>query len=270
MNRTVLVTGAGRRIGATLARALAAAGWRVVLHANRSVAEAEAVAHDIQAAGGSAGVIAADLSDRDAIDGLIGRAVKGFGPLHALVNNAASFRRDGIADTGWATFDAHLVPNLAAPLFLSRDFARQFAATPADGPAGVPSGVIVNLLDQKLANLNPDFLTYTLSKVALGGLTHMLAMALAPRIRVNGVSPGLTLISGKQTPESFERAWHATPLGRSSTPEELAAAVRFILDTPSMTGQTIVLDGGESLIGRGRDVSLDPSLAASGTAAGAG
>ena len=243
---TVLVTGAARRIGAAIARALAADGWRVVLHCHRSGAEAETLAHET----GAVGIVEADLGDRAAIDGLIGRA-GAWGPLDALVNNAATFSNDGVANVSWESLDAHLVPNLAAPLFLSRDFARAFKGQ---------NGNIVNLLDQKVDNLNPDFLSYTLSKVALAALTRMLAMALAPRIRVNGVSPGLTLISGKQTEQSFQRAWHDTPLGRSSTPEELAAAVRFILLTPSMTGQSLVLDGGESLQNRPRDVAFDPAL----------
>ena len=246
--RTVLVTGAARRIGAAIARALAADGWRVVLHCHRSAADAEALATEI----GAAGVLVADLADRPAVEGLIGRAAALAGPLQALVNNASTFRNDTVADVTWESFDAHWGPNLAAPLVLSRDFARQFT-----GEAG---GAIVNLLDQKVDNLNPDFMSYTLSKVALAALTRTLAMALAPRIRVNGVSPGLTLISGKQTEQSFQRAWRATPLGCSSTPEELADAVRFILRTPSITGQNLVLDGGESLRGRPRDVAFDPAL----------
>lgn len=249
MTRTVLVTGAARRIGATIARTLAAAGHRVVVHHNRSGAEAEALAAEIRAAGGWCATLAADLSRRDAVDGLIGRAVALAGPLDVLVNNASSFTNDSIDTVTWDTFDAHWVPNLAAPLFLSRDFARQVR----EGG----DGCIVNLLDQKVINLNPDFVSYTLSKVALAGLTEMLAMQFAPRIRVCGVSPGITLISGRQTPESFERAWTAPPLRRSSTPEEVADAVQFILRTRSMTGRTIVLDGGESLQRRARDVAFE-------------
>ena len=253
MSGTVLITGAARRIGAAIARALAADGWRLVLHCHDSRAEADTLAHEI----GAAGVLVADLRDRAAIEGLVGRAVASFGPLRALVNNAAAFGNDHIEDVTWESFHAHLVPNLAAPLLLCRDFARQFGDQGCDDGA---DGAIVNLLDQKVGNLNPDFLSYTLSKVALAGLTRTLAMALAPRIRVNGVSPGLTLISGRQTEQSFARAWTATPLRRSSTPEELASAVQFILQTRSMTGQTIVLDGGESLYGRPRDVAFDPTL----------
>ena len=248
-----LVTGGGRRIGAAIARALAEDGWDLVVHYNRSGDDAAALAQEITAAGGVCGLLQADLSVQADVDGLIGRCVAAHGPLDCLVNNASNFANDTIATVTWESLQAHLAPNLAAPLLLSRDFAAGFA--------GREGGCIINLLDQKLANLNPDFLSYTLSKVALSGLTEILAMALSPRIRVCGVAPGLTMISGRQTEASFARAWRDTPLGRSSTPEEIAACVRFILKTPSITGQTIILDGGESLRGRARDISFDPAFA---------
>ena len=246
---TVLITGAARRIGAVVARSLAADGWKVVAHYNGSGAEAEALAQEIRAAGGWCETVQADLSKQADIEGLVPRCVAAHGRLDCLVNNAAAFRNDNIGNVTWETFQAHMVPNLAAPLFLSRDFAQLFG----DGTGGC----IINLLDQKVANLNPDFLSYTVSKVALSGLTQMLAMAFGQRIRVCGVAPGITLISGKQTEEAFQRAWRATPLGRSSTPQEIADCVRFILTTPSITGQTIILDGGESLQRRVRDVAFD-------------
>ena len=251
-----LVTGGGRRIGAAIARALAADGWEVVVHYNRSGAEAAALAAEIRAAGGVCGLLQADLSQRGDVEGLLERCIAEFGPLDCLINNASTFNNDTIATVTWDSFQQHLAPNLAAPLLLSRDFAAAFA--------GREGGCIINLLDQKLANLNPDFLSYTLSKVALAGLTEILAMALSPRIRVCGVAPGLTMISGRQTKASFARAWRDTPLGRSSTPEEIASCVKFILGTPSMTGQTIILDGGESLRGRARDVSFDPAVTVPG------
>lgn len=250
--RTALVTGAGKRIGAAIARVLAADGWRVILHYNRSAAEAESLAAEITGAGGACVPMQADLSRQDEVEALIGRCVTAHGRLDCLVNNASSFFHDDIRTVSWDSLRDLLTPNLIAPVLLCRDFAAQFDA--------MEGGCIVNLLDQKVANLNPDFLSYTLSKVALSGLTEMLAMALAPRIRVNAVAPGLTMISGKQTQTSFERAWRAAPLGRSSTPEEIAASVRFILSMPSMTGQTLVVDGGESLRGRPRDVAFDPAL----------
>ncbi len=251
--RTALVTGGGKRIGAAIARMLAADGWRVIVHYNRSAAEAEALAAEINAAGGFCRPIQADLSRQDQVEGLIGSCVAAHGPLDCLVNNASSFFHDDIRTVSWSSLQELLTPNLIAPVLLCRDFAARF-----DRPEG---GCIVNLLDQKIDNLNPDFLSYTLSKVGLGGLTEMLAMALAPRIRVCGVAPGLTMISGKQTEESFQRAWRAAPMGRGATPEEVAACVRFILSMPSLTGETIFVDGGEKLRRRPRDVAFDPALA---------
>jgi NAD(P)-dependent dehydrogenase (short-subunit alcohol dehydrogenase family) len=251
--RSALITGAAKRVGAEIARTLAAAGFRVVVHYNRSGAEARALAAEIAASGGVCHLLRADLADRAEVDAMIDRCIAAFGPLDALINNASHFSNDTISTVTWSGLDAHWVPNLGAPMMLSRDFARALE--------GERTGCIVNLLDQKVGNLNPDFISYTISKVALAGLTQVLAMAFAPRIRVCGVSPGLTLISGKQTQQGFEQAWAATPLGRSSTPQEIAQAVLFILNTPSMTGQTITIDGGESLAGRPRDVAFDPDLA---------
>ena len=261
--RTALVTGGGKRIGAAIARMLAADGWQVIVHYNRSATEAESLAAGISAVGGVCFPMQADLSRQDDTEGLIGRCVNAYGRLDCLINNASNFYHDDIRSVTWNTLRDHLSPNLIAPVLLCRDFAAQFANHDSDG---AEAGCIVNLLDQKIGNLNPDFLSYTLSKVALGGLTEMLAMALAPRISVCGVAPGLTVISGKQTEASFQRAWRAAPLGRSSTPDEIAACVRFILSMPSMTGETIFVDGGESLRGRPRDVAFDPALQAAATA----
>lgn len=246
---TALITGAARRIGASIARAMADDGWKVLIHYHRSAAEAEALAAAIVATGGQAAIVQADLSQRADIEALIPRCIAAHGPLDCLINNASAFTLDRVETANWQSLQDHLIPNLAAPLFLSRDFAAAFGTR--------SGGVIINMLDQKVANLNPDFLSYTLSKVALHGLTQMLAMALAPRIRVCGIAPGVTLISGKQTEESFQRAWEATPSGRSSTPEEIAASVRFILETQSYTGQTLFLDGGEIWRRRPRDVAFD-------------
>lgn len=249
---TILVTGGGKRIGAAISRALAASGWKVLIHYNHSQEQAEALAMEIRASGGACETIHADLSKRCDIDSFINRCISLHGKLDCLVNNAANFANDSVANITWESFEANMIPNLAAPLFLSRDFAASFADR--------EGGCIINILDQKIDNLNPDFLSYTISKVALSGLTKMLAMAYSPRIRVCGIAPGITLISGKQTEESFQRAWRATPLGRSSTPEEIAATVEFILATPSLTGHTIFVDGGESLQGRPRDVAFDPQI----------
>jgi len=246
--RTALVTGAARRIGAAIARDLAASGWRVVVHYSRSETEAQALASDIQRAGGVCELVRADLASRTDVEAVFPRALEKVERIDCLINNAAAFQYDTIETLSWSSWDAHIAANLAAPAFLCRDFARQVP------PTG--EGVIINLLDQKVANLNPDFLSYTVSKVGLRGLTEALALALAPRIRVCGIAPGVTLISGRQTPQSFEKAFRATPLGRSSTVEDIVAAVRFILSTRSITGQVLTLDGGESLAGRPRDVAF--------------
>lgn len=248
MRRTILITGAAKRVGAGLAQDLAAAGHRILVHYHRSHAEAETVVAAIAAAGGTAWAVQADLASRKGIESLLPRARALAGPVDGLIHNASLFEFDHLNSLDWPLFDAHLTVNLAAPAFLSRDFARQ---------KDIDSGVIIALLDQKVDNLNPDFLSYTLGKVGLKGLVRMLAMQLAPRIRVAAVSPGLTLISGRQTEDSFSAAHQATPLGRGSTVADLARACRFILDTESFTGQTITVDGGESLMGRTRDVFFD-------------
>ncbi len=250
--RTVLITGAAVRVGAAIARTLAADGWNTIVHYNRSAPEAEALAAEITAAGGTCRIVQADLRARAGIESLMDRCMTFFGPLDCLINNASTFYHDDISSVTWDSLHDHLSSNLIAPIFLSRDFARHFK--------GQSDGCIVNILDQKLTNLNPDFLSYTVGKAGLAALTAMLAMALAGRIRVCGIAPGIALISGKQTQASFEKAWRAPPLNRSTTPEEIAACARYILSSPTMTGNTIVLDGGENLAGRRRDVAFDLQL----------
>lgn len=247
MSGTVLITGAARRIGAAMARLLAAEGWRVIAHHHASSAEAEALAGGIRAAGGWCETIGADLSDRAAVAGLIPACADRWGAPDALINNAARFRYDSIATLDASGWDAHLAPNLEAPVFLAAAFARALGGRP---------GCIINMLDHKLAALNPDFFSYTVAKAGLEAATRMLALAFDGRIRACGIAPGITLISGKQTQEGFARAWSAPPLGRSSTPEELADAARFILSVGSLNGQVLVLDGGESLLERRRDIAF--------------
>ncbi len=245
---TVLITGAARRIGAAIGTALAADGWRIIAHYHASSGDAANLREDIRGRGGWCETVAADLADRAAIARLIPDATARFGRIDALVNNASSFRYDTLSTLDVVSWDAHLRPNLEAPVFLARDFARAL-----DGG----SGVIINMLDHKVFALNPDFFSYTIAKVGLAGATRMLAQDFAGRVRVCGIAPGITLLSGKQTEAGFRRAWTAPPLGRSSTPEELAEAARLILQTPSLNGQVLVLDGGESLVGRQRDIAFD-------------
>ncbi|MBV9653482.1 MAG: SDR family oxidoreductase [Acetobacteraceae bacterium] len=252
--RVALVTGGAKRIGAAICEALAADGWRVAIHSFHSRPDADALAHRIGCDGGAAFVVQANLMERADVAGLIEAVTRETGGIDLLVNNAAAFTYDSVRNVTWESFDTHWRLNVAVPLFLSQAFAS------APGTAPDADRLIVNLLDQKLANLNPDFLSYTASKAALASLNHMLAMALAPAIRVNGIAPGLVLRSGKQSVANFERAWRASPLGRNAVPQDIAGAVRFLIATTSMTGSVITIDGGESLGRRGRDVALDPAV----------
>jgi len=252
MKGAALITGAARRIGATFARALAADGYAVGIHYNASATEAEALVAELRAGGARAVALGADLADRAAVGGLVAACQAALGPMRVLINNAASFQYDTAGDFTAAGLDTHLRANLEAPLLLARDFAASLAGA---------HGCIINMLDHKITALNPDFFTYTVAKVGLAGATRTLAQSYGGRIRVNGIAPGITLISGKQSETGFARAWEAPPLGRSATPEELADAVRYILATPSLNGQILVLDGGESLLARARDVAFDPAVA---------
>lgn len=249
MSRRALITGGARRIGAAIARRLATADWHVIVHYNNSAADAAALQADIRASGGTCDIIQADLDARAEIESLIARVGAAHGPLHALVNNASTFAYDSIDTLEWEFLAHNWRVNTAAPLILTRDFARQ--------ARGLDDPCVLNLLDQKIANLNPDFFSYTVAKMALAAATRMLAMAYASGPRVNAIAPGITLRSGKQTDAGFERAWRAAPLGRSSTPEEIAACAALILASPSMHGQVIIMDGGEHLAGRARDVAFD-------------
>ena len=249
---TVLITGAARRVGAAIARGLAADGWNVIVHYHRSAAEAERLAAEIRDAGGVCDTIQADLAARSDVESLMDRCAALHGSVECLINNASTFYYDDVTSVSWESLHDHLASNLIAPVFLCRDFARLH-----DGRG---DGCIINILVQKIANLNPDFLSYTIGKIGLAGLTTTLAMALAGRVRVCGIAPGLALISGNQTDASFQRAWHAPPLRRGATPEEIADCARLILASPSLTGTTMFLDGGESVAGRARDVAFDPSV----------
>ncbi|WP_338769697.1 SDR family oxidoreductase [Massilia sp. METH4] len=241
-----LVTGAGRRIGRAIALALAGAGWDVAVHYRASRAEAEEVAREIAALGRRAALVHGDLADEAAVKRLLPAAVDALGPVTCVVNNASLFDYDSATDFATAKFDVHMRANVAAPLLLAQALHAQIA----DGV----QGVIVNLLDQKLYNLNPDYLSYTLSKAALHTATTVLAQALAPKVRVVGVAPGITMVSGDQTEEGFAKAHAQTPLGRSSTPEDIAAAVLYAATARAVTGTTLLVDGGQHLLPLPRDV----------------
>ena len=234
-----LVTGAAKRIGRAIACDLAAAGWPVAVHYHRSGEDADSLVAEIVAAGGRAVALSADLAREAEVDTLVPRAATALGPLALLVNNASEFVLDKIDTVTRASWDAHIETNLRAPLVLSQAFARQL-------PAG-SEGNIINLLDQRVLRLTPYFLSYTVAKAGLWTLTQTMALGLAPRIRVNGIGPGPTLPSPRQTEAQFAAQCAAMPLGRGTTPEEISAAVRFILASPSLTGQIIALDGGQHL-----------------------
>ena len=236
---TALVTGAGRRLGRAIVLDLARAGWRVGVHCRASEAEALDLVAGIERDGGRAAPLVADLARIDSLAPLVEACAERLGPPTLLVNNAARFEWDSIATLDEASWDAHLDVNLRAPVFLAQAFAE---ALPQDR-----TGHIINLLDQKVFRLNPDFFSYTVSKSGLLAATTMLAQALAPRIRVNAIAPGPVLPSAVQTEAEFDSECRATPLGHCIEVEEILGAVHFLLATPSVTGETIVLDSGQHL-----------------------
>jgi NAD(P)-dependent dehydrogenase (short-subunit alcohol dehydrogenase family) len=237
--RAALVTGAGQRIGRALALALADSGFSVAVHYRASRAAAEEVAAAIRGRGRGAAALAADLADETAARALLPRAQAALGPVGVLVNNAGVFGDDTVETATRESWDANLAVNLRAPFVLIQEFARLLPA--ASG------GLVVNLLDQRVWSPTPYFVSYTVSKSALWTLTQTMALALAPRIRVNGIGPGPTLPSPRQSAEQFIAQRRLMPLRRGTSPQEIATALRFILDAPAMTGQMIALDGGQHL-----------------------
>ena len=244
--KVALVTGGAKRIGRVIALALARQGWDVAVHYGQSGNEANDVVRAIEALGRQAVALQCDFADEAAVRELLPRAAAALGPVSCVVNNASLFDYDDAAGFTYGRLNAHMHANLAAPVLLARAL---YDATPAGAQA-----VAINLLDQKLYNLNPDFLSYTLSKAGLQTATTVLAQALAPKVRVVGVAPGISLVSGEQTEADFAKAHQATPLGKSSTPDDIAAAVCFVAGASAMTGTTLLVDGGQHLIPLQRDV----------------
>jgi NAD(P)-dependent dehydrogenase (short-subunit alcohol dehydrogenase family) len=238
-NPTALITGAARRIGRALALDLASDGWTVAIHYRNSDDEAEGLVREIANRGGRAKSFRADLADPDAPRQLVADVIRGLAPPTVLINNASEFLPDTIQSLEDATWDLHLGINLKAPMFLAQAMAVSL-------PPGC-EGNIINIIDQRVWNLTPEFFSYTISKAGLWTATRTLAQALAPRIRVNAIGPGPVMRSIHQTADDFERESRSTLLGRGASAEEIAAAVRFILSTPSLTGQMIALDGGQHL-----------------------
>jgi NAD(P)-dependent dehydrogenase (short-subunit alcohol dehydrogenase family) len=240
--RAALVTGAGKRLGRAMALALAEDGWNVAIHYNGSGTEAEEVAGLAKAKGVAAVAFKADLAREEEVDRLIPRATEALGALGLLVNSASIFEMDRAMSATRESWDRHLEINLRAPFVLAQAFAR---ALPDDR-----AGLIVNMLDERVWKPTPFFTSYTVAKSGLWTLTRTLALDLAPRIRVNGIGPGYTLPSAKQSDAQFEREASRMPLGRAANPEEIVRALRFFVEATSVTGQMIAMDGGQHLAWR--------------------
>jgi NAD(P)-dependent dehydrogenase (short-subunit alcohol dehydrogenase family) len=242
--KVALITGAAKRIGRAIAEDLAAHGWSVGLHCNASRDEADDVAAGIRARGGHAVVLPANLADAQAVQGLVPACAEALGAPICLVNNAALFINDEILSLDPAVWDLQMAVNLKAPVLLAGAMAR------ALGPE--QTGTIINIVDQRVWRPVPNYFSYGASKTGLWGVTRTLAQALAPRIRVNAIGPGPVLANVYQRPEDFAAECASTPLGRATRPQEIADAVRFIIDAPAMTGQMIALDGGQHLAWEGK------------------
>jgi len=242
MNRPVaLITGAGGRLGRAMAFSLAKAGYAIAVHYNSSEASAAATAAEVQAAGGTAAAVGANLGALDALAPLVESAADALGPVSCLVNNASLFNEDTVSSMTPETWHSHLDVNLRAPVMLSKVMAEKL-------PIDV-GGLIVNMLDETVLNPGPNFFSYTLSKTALAAATEMLAQALAPQVRVNGIAPGLILNSGHSSEEAFLRDHIRTPLRRGPRPEAICQALRYFVDAREVTGQVITVDAGRRYYG---------------------
>jgi NAD(P)-dependent dehydrogenase (short-subunit alcohol dehydrogenase family) len=244
--KTVLVTGAAKRLGRAIALDLAGAGWNVAIHYHGSAAEAEDTAAAARALGVKAATFKADLSRENETAQLIGRVAGELGPLTGLINSASLFENDDWQSASRASWDAHMETNLRAPFLLSQNFARQVTA----------AGAIVNIIDQRVLKPTPQFISYSLSKAGLYWLTTTLAQALGPHIRVNAVGPGPTMRNARQSEADFARQRDATVLKRGAEPEDVARAVRYLLEADAVTGQMLAVDGGQHLIWQTPDVRV--------------
>ena len=252
--RTVLVTGSAKRLGREIALALARVGWQVAIHYRDSVEEAARTSKECTALSGNSASFRANLANETAVRNLLPRVAAHFGHLDAVVNSASTFEHDTPSTFSFAAMDKHMRSNTGAAVLLAQALHQHVSEHYKSGNS--VRGAVVNLLDQKLWNQNPDFFSYTLSKAALEAATTMLALALSPSIRVVGVAPGLTLTSPMLTAEQFAARHKMALLGRSSTPEDVASTVRFALENQSITGTTLLVDGGQHLMRFERDFSV--------------
>jgi NAD(P)-dependent dehydrogenase (short-subunit alcohol dehydrogenase family) len=252
---TALVTGAGRRLGRAMALYLAKRGHDVAVHYATSAEEAEAVAGEIRALGRRAVTLSADLLDEAQVQALIPAATAALGPLTVLVNNASIFEYDRIDTATRESWDRHIESNLRAPYVLTQAFARQCPPALTD-EMGEPlaQGLIVNMIDQRILKLTPEFSSYTIAKIGLWALTRTAAQGLAPHVRVNAIGPGPTLQGARQSASHFARQRAATVLGRGANPQDITAALGFFLDSPAVTGQFLAIDGGQHLAWQTPDV----------------
>lgn len=244
LEKTALVTGGAVRIGRAITEALVEAGYGVAIHVNRSVEAGEALAAAIRARGGRASVVRADLAEPTDVDGLIAQAVAAIGPLSLLVNNASEFVDDELGTLTREVWNRQFRVNIQTPSFLAQDFVAQAG----DGAS------IINIIDQRVFKLTPQFYSYTLTKAALQTATATMAQALAPKIRVNAVAPGPTLTNLRQGDEDFAKQASATLLGRASLPTDIAAAVVYLAGANAVTGQTLAVDSGQHLVWQTADV----------------
>ena len=252
--RTVLVTGAAKRLGREIALALARAGWQVAVHYRDSVEDARRTSQECTALSGNSASFRANLGNEAAVRNLVPRVIAHFGHLDAVVNSASTFEHDDATSFSFASMEKHMRSNAGAAILLAQGLHSHVQEQRSAGQAA--RGAVVNLLDQKLWNQNPDFMSYTLSKASLEAANTMLALALAPHVRVVGVAPGLTLTSNLLSDAQFQARHKMALLEHSSTPEDVAATVRFALDNRSITGTTLVVDGGQHLMRFERDFSL--------------
>jgi NAD(P)-dependent dehydrogenase (short-subunit alcohol dehydrogenase family) len=252
---TALVTGAGKRLGRAMALYLARRGHDVAVHYASSRDEAEAVVSEIRAMGRRAQAFQADLLVEAETEALIPAATAALGPLTVLVNNASIFEYDRIDTATRESWDRHLESNLRAPYVLTQGFARQCPPAVMDeNDEPLAQGLIVNMIDQRILKLTPEFSTYTIAKMGLGALTRTAAQGLAPHVRVNAIGPGPTLQGSRQSSDHFARQRAATVLGRGASPADITAALGFFLDSPAVTGQFLAIDGGQHLAWQTPDV----------------